>query len=26
VLVADYDPLPGSLGLAVIDVAGPSPP
>ena len=24
VLVADYDPLPGSLGLAVIDVAGPS--
>jgi hypothetical protein len=23
VLVADYDPLPGSLGLAVIDVAGP---
>ena len=24
VLVADYDPLPGSLCLAVIDVAGPS--
>jgi hypothetical protein len=24
VLVADYDPLPGSLGVAVIDVAGPS--
>ncbi len=25
VLVADYDPLPGSLCLAAIDVAGPSP-
>jgi 4-hydroxymandelate oxidase len=25
VLVADYDPLPGSFCLAVIDVAGPSP-
>jgi hypothetical protein len=24
VLVADYDPLPGNLCLAVIDVAGPS--
>ena len=26
VLVADYDPLPGSLCLAVIDVAGPASP
>jgi hypothetical protein len=25
VLVADYDPLPGSLCLAAIDVAGPAP-
>jgi hypothetical protein len=26
VLVADYDPLPGSLCLAAIDVTAPSPP